>query len=880
MIALTFAMVSNCANAQSQIDSLQRQLLVTTDTSRVKVFVRLAYEHALIENRQALSYIDSAMALSAKLGYQEGKMQCYIYLGKHHWKRDLDSATHFYTEALEISEALRKNTATAQLLNEIGNCHLTQGNLNLATGYFMQCRAMCEKIGNKKGMAIALVNLGVISRRLGQYEQAESYFHASTVIATEIKFEAMIAFNKNQRGIMLAEKGMYSEAIDLHKQALFIFQNLNDNLSASRSIASIGSCYAALGENRNAIEYFQRSIAMYEKLGVANKYDVFLNLADAYRSIGSFADAQAQIRRASDIATKTKNKKGLADIGMFEGQLCFSQGDYEAALAKYIGAHKLYEELHDPEGMANVLLHFGRIYEAQNDFKKALVTYNKVLVLNSNNGHPDQKAEAIQAIGKICLKNGNLDAAEENFKKALAIRKVLGNQLHISTVQTDIGHVYYMRHRYSEALSELQSALTIQAMEKQNMDKAHTLILLSRTYTATGKIDDAIHNLRTALASALSFENIVDAREASELLADLFARRSNFSEAFHYKSIASNFKDSLYSVEKEKALRKLQASFEMQQQLKENEILKRDNLIIEKDLKKQYILSIAEGVGFVLMVLATALLYRDNKNKKTIVKQRDEILHFNQELSKRNLELDELNKEKNRYMGMIAHDLRSPLNHVKGLVNLFQISSNKFTSEQERYLELINESVQRQLNMITRILDGDAIDSHQINITMTEVNLTKVVVSAMETFAHVAEKKQIMLKANITAIPCVIEADEGYLTQVLENLVSNALKFSPMMKEITIQMRDEGDVFVTEIKDQGPGISAEDMKKMFQPYTRLSAKPTAGEKSTGLGLAIVKKYIEAMNGTVWCTSEMGKGTSFFISLRKPNQKQAAQRNIA
>lgn len=128
------------------------------------------------------------------------------------------------------------------------------------------------------------------------------------------------------------------------------------------------------------------------------------------------------------------------------------------------------------------------------------------------------------------------------------------------------------------------------------------------------------------------------------------------------------------------------------------------------------------------------------------------------------------------------------------------------------------------------------------------------------------QQKQLNLKLDINDTYAMV--DPNYMTQVYENLVSNAIKFSPKNKNIHIKIWEEGDKIRSLVSDEGPGISVEDQGKLFGKFQVLSSKPTGGEKSTGLGLSIVKKYVEAMKGRVWCESELGKGANFYIDLEK------------
>ena len=109
-------------------------------------------------------------------------------------------------------------------------------------------------------------------------------------------------------------------------------------------------------------------------------------------------------------------------------------------------------------------------------------------------------------------------------------------------------------------------------------------------------------------------------------------------------------------------------------------------------------------------------------------------------------------------------------------------------------------------------------------------------------------------------------ADAAQLVQIMDNLVSNAVKYSPSGKNIHVRVREVDGCVRAEVRDEGPGISAEDQKRLFGKFARLTARPTAGEHSTGLGLAIVKRLVESMNGKVWCESELGQGAAFIVEL--------------
>lgn len=238
-----------------------------------------------------------------------------------------------------------------------------------------------------------------------------------------------------------------------------------------------------------------------------------------------------------------------------------------------------------------------------------------------------------------------------------------------------------------------------------------------------------------------------------------------------------------------------------------------------------------------------------------VEKQKDEILQKNQELLN-------LNNEKNNLIGIVAHDLKSPLNQIRGLVTLMKTTVPDIPYEAAEYIEMIEHTSERLSEMIGKILDVEAIESKTLNLEMERLEVSKVVSSLVDQYKHAADEKEIALQCFVQ--PAFVFADAGYLLQVLENLLSNAIKFSPRQKSIYITVTTDGKSTRCEIRDEGPGLTEEDKKKVFKKYQKLSAKPTGNETSTGLGLSIVKRFVEAMNGTIGCESQAGEGAKFFV----------------
>ena len=284
---------------------------------------------------------------------------------------------------------------------------------------------------------------------------------------------------------------------------------------------------------------------------------------------------------------------------------------------------------------------------------------------------------------------------------------------------------------------------------------------------------------------------------------------------------------------------------------------------------QEYHLSLLQNIAvYASIAIENAQAYRKIETQtKRLQKVNKDVKIKKEQIENKNNELTELNNEKNHLIGIIAHDLKNPLTSTISITEHLQ-SQIEGTNNSED-LESINfmlKALLRMNDMISNILDIGMIESRSINLQLEKTNLKKLIEIVNLNFKNHLQQKQITLELDVNDAYALV--DRNYMTQVYENLISNAIKFSPLNKNINVKIWEEGDLIRSVVSDEGPGIPIEDQKKLFGKFQVLSAKPTAGEKSTGLGLSIVKKYIDAMQGKVWCESEPGKGAHFYIDLKK------------
>ena len=225
-------------------------------------------------------------------------------------------------------------------------------------------------------------------------------------------------------------------------------------------------------------------------------------------------------------------------------------------------------------------------------------------------------------------------------------------------------------------------------------------------------------------------------------------------------------------------------------------------------------------------------------------------------------------RDNERAISLIVHDLRSPIATIKSANDLLlENLKNPEIYVQADCPRMVESSCDKMLTLIDEILEISQIKVGETAIHKEQMNVGEIVTSTVASFAMAAQKKSIHLEANVQAGVPDIMADPIRVNQIIDNLVSNALKFSPRGSRVEIDVRvNATDGVAVQVKDNGQGIPKSEISRLYKEFSKLSPRPTAGERSTGLGLAITKKLIDAHGGSIEVESEEGKGTTFTVTL--------------
>ncbi|RMH68880.1 MAG: hypothetical protein D6675_14560 [Gemmatimonadetes bacterium] len=264
------------------------------------------------------------------------------------------------------------------------------------------------------------------------------------------------------------------------------------------------------------------------------------------------------------------------------------------------------------------------------------------------------------------------------------------------------------------------------------------------------------------------------------------------------------------------------------------------------------------------------------KNKELIL-EKEKVEQRTRELQSAVEKLQELIQEKDEIMGIVSHDLKNPLTVILGIAQLGKNQKSFNPQNVSHFFGVIEESGDRMYNLVLKILDAYRLESVQEELPLEPLDIRQPLCRTIDDYQDRAAQKQIKLEYDLPDEPVMVLGETNAALQIFDNLISNAIKYSPPERSIFITVKTTETMVSISIRDQGQGLTEEDLNQIFGKFARLSAKPTGGEHSTGLGLSIAKRLVNMMNGDIRVESGgKDKGAIFTIELPRPETSGMSQ----
>ncbi|RRB04805.1 PAS domain-containing sensor histidine kinase [Larkinella rosea] len=301
------------------------------------------------------------------------------------------------------------------------------------------------------------------------------------------------------------------------------------------------------------------------------------------------------------------------------------------------------------------------------------------------------------------------------------------------------------------------------------------------------------------------------------------------------------------------------------------ELFKKTGVV--KDLR--FTLERQDGSHFPILLNDTAIYDEDGRflMTRTVVLDltvqqalEDQIFQKNEELNSLNEQLFALNQTKNRFIGVVAHDLQNPITNLRMLAAKFRKTAETLTTRQAQWVEEMDETARHMGELIQQTLDVNRIERNANAPQFADVDVLPLLAELLNRFTYLAERKAIRLRLLSEQSEGRAFTDPAYLTEIVENLISNAIKFSPGGKTVRLTVHSDAHALQIDVADEGPGIPADEQTRLFGRFTVLSPRPTAGESSSGLGLSIAKEYADQLGASLHYEGRPNAGATFILRL--------------
>lgn len=623
--------------------------------------------------------------------------------------------------------------------------------------------------------------------------------------------------------------------IQLGKNAYVLGQELNLTHGLAEPLNFIGVAYNTKGDRLKTYEYFDLAL----KLSI----------------------------QQNDSLQKAHSNNNL-------GRLFYEQGNLLRAYDYFIDALAIFENINDSSGLAYTYQSLARLYHSQGDDVKAENHYLKANKIRIALQQTPNLTSAFIQTAKFYQENNQHEKALLYFHRADSTASSIQDEINLAEIKTFIAKSYLHRGLLKEALAMCEEGLRVIVRMNNVRMQPQAYLIMGQIKQAAGDLTQAKKFYNMSLIISNKTRDLNSKMDSHYFLWKLSERERNRTASLQNLNQYLILKDSIKDLDLAREVERLQFEIEIERKERENELLKVDQVKTEAIIKQQRLQNIILIIIIVFISVLGFVQWRNSKKRNEINEklgqqnqfiqnQRQEIVDQNEKLFRRNQQLSDINHEKDTLMGIVAHDLKSPLNRIKALTDLMEIEGS-LSPEQFSYVRMTKDATQAGLDLITDLLDVHMLEE-KVLPNYTSFDISKFMLEKVNAYLPAAEAKKIHLHiSRIENEEVYLDAD--YLGRIIDNLLTNAIKFSHPNTSVEVSAGRSNGSLTISIKDQGQGFSEKDKMFLFQKFKKLSARPTAGESSNGLGLAIVKTLIDRMKGSIELVSDHGKGSHFIVKL--------------
>lgn len=726
----------------------------------------------------------------------------------------IDSLNHQLEGNIADSTRLR---LLMDLAEELGTSDTLRAFSSLEKG-----KEIAEKLENIRGLGRYHKVRGKIGSRCGQYEQAMLHFDRALVYFNEADDQPSFFETVKEKGNVHLFRSEFPQAMNQYESALDYYRRSNNPIGISRCLNNMGIIHKNRGDYVEALSVYQESVSYLDSIRDAKDISqAYINMGNLFVFLGRYERALDFFSKSLDIARRNNFQDNISISLLNSGVIQNKVGNYDEALNLYQRSLQVSRSLNDPVQVSNCLINIGTNYADMNE--------------------PERGLDYVQ--------------------KGLDIKTELGDQRTISNCFIYLADIYSQMEEHDKAIELFNRAIPI----KEQLNDPDGLI---RCYLGQGAIEAELDRHKTAelmVGQALEIAKEIQAMEyiarSYQLKKEIAVRQGDYRSAYLFATQHHLYKDSL--MDEATARAAIEMEFRMRSSLLQRE---NENLKIQSNLDQLLVKRQTSIFHFILALVAVLLLtlilvlYYMRRNKYTSLKLEEK----NLVITRQNLELDQLNKTKNRLMSIIAHDLRGTIgNQLTAVEVLTRIEGKKKVEiDRKRLLGNLKNSASYSLELLENLLHWSRLEEGASKYHPEEVKINMLVNNSLSLYSESARAKNLALIKDIKGtVSCYV--DKIMMETIFRNLISNAIKFSHPGGEINVGLYKKDGMIHFWVSDQGIGMSPEEKEKVLQNEGK-SRRGTANEKGAGMGLTLVKEFTRFHNGELQIVSNADEGSTFEV----------------
>jgi len=629
----------------------------------------------------------------------------------------------------------------------------------------------------------------------------------------------------------------YDKALLFIDQTAELSNSLNYDKGSAQSNYYKGLIFSNKNDGKNAVVYFEKALNSFkilnDTIGIA-KVNGKLGIIQIER--GNFKKGLQNSLSAISIFEEEDLKDDLSNAYNSLAKVYFKSKKFDKALQYNKKSLRIREELDDLEGMKYTLKNLGELYALKNNYRLSIDNYERMLTLLNNKKDKDLRGEVMTSLGKSYLAINDLKKAAEYLRAGLAFNRIQGNDLGVLISLNAFADLNIKNNRLRLAKTQLDEANKLG--KKLNNEEE-----LLYNYKLNTELSSVRNFHQDAFYWQKQYFYLKEKLNKEKLEALTLQIKSNQ---------ASNISTNLVSLkEKNKNIPEKKGS-KLSSSQKQNTLL---------------IYGLIASLVFVTALLIFSYL-KSSKNTTTtkeLSKKNESLGQKNKSLVQKNIQLEEVNQVKDKLFSIVSHDLKDSVSSIKAFLDL--LKDDGITKEEfNNLIPELSENANNASSLLFNLLNWSKSQMQNLQSKPELFNIQEVFqikISLIE--KKVNDKGIIVIDESRREF---VYADKSMMEIVIQNLITNAVKFTGKGDVITVSNQDYNGKILICIEDTGIGISEENQKKLFNAKKNFTTNGTENEKGTGLGLTLSKDLVELNKGRIWLESTPNIGSKFFIELPK------------